>query len=113
MSQKNVIPFTLEGDPQVYTLEFDFNAICAAEAVTGCNLMRALAGGEIFAAQTRGLLFACLKPAHPDVLLTEAGELLTRDMETVLEALSKALAGAKGTGTDEEDPAAAKTVEEK
>jgi len=95
MSEKKAVSFTLLDDPQVYVLQFDFNAICEAETATGCNLMHALAGGGISASETRGLLYACLKASHPEVLLSEAGDLLSRDMSSVLPALSKCLAEAR------------------
>jgi hypothetical protein len=88
---KDPITFTLEGDPQPYILKFDFNEVCNAEAAAGCNLMQALSGVPITAAQTRGLLYACLKPANPQVLLSEAGALLSKDMPTVLRYLMEAL----------------------
>lgn len=43
------------------------------------------------AVQLRGLVYACLKHAHPQVLLIEAGALLSRDSITVTGALAKVL----------------------
>lgn len=85
------VTFTLENDPQVYSLQFDFNLLCDAEAETGLNLMHGFMGLGIDARVTRGVLYACLKTAHPAVTLKEAGDLLSKDRETVLEALGKAI----------------------
>jgi hypothetical protein len=87
--------FSIEGDPQVYTLTFDFNQICEAEKETGINLLKPLAGAGISATETRALLYALLKPAHPLVLLAEAGELLNKDLPTVLSELGAMLKAAQ------------------
>ncbi len=95
------VSFQLEGD-QVYSLSFDFNQICEAETVARCNLMTALAGGGITALQTRALLYACLKTAHPQVLLSEAGWLLSQDMPKVLAALAQVLTEARSEDVAED-----------
>ena len=101
-----VVTFELQDDPVEYHLFKDFDQICTVEEETGVNLMRAMAGGQITATQTRALLFALLKTSHA-VLLEEAGELLSRpDWTTVLNALSLAL------GIEEAAPEAAKEVPE-
>lgn len=102
--QSNAITFKLGDDPQEYKIQFDFNEVCEAESVCGCNLMRAIAGGEISAAQTRGLLYACLKTAHPVVTLSEAGGLLSKDINTVLDALAQVLQAARDTEEAEPVP---------
>lgn len=92
MAELEKVTFTLEGDPQEYTLCYDFNQICDAEAVAGANLLNAVANKHSMnAVQMRGLLYACLKTAHPDVLLKEAGTLLSRDSKTVTKALATVL----------------------
>lgn len=93
--------FTIEGDKEVYKLAFDFNEICEAETVTSCNLLRVLGAlGRATATEVRALLYAMLKPAHPLVLLKEAGELLSKDMGAVTGAISQAL----GAETPSADP---------
>jgi hypothetical protein len=87
--------FNIAGDPQTYTLTFDFNAICQAEQETGINLLKPLAGAGISATETRALLYALLKPAHPLVLLSEAGELLNKHLPTVLAEVGAMLQAAK------------------
>ena len=98
------VTFTLEDDSQEYTLVYDFNQIADAEAVTGVNLLSAISDMRTMTAvQLRGLLYACLKTAHPTVLVTEAGDLLSRDSITVTKALGKVL----GAAEEEEEAAAA------
>jgi len=97
------VKFTLENDPQAYELRFDFNELADAEPVVGCNLLAAIATWPNFSAgQMRGLLFALLKPAHPQVLLPEAGGLLTRDMGAVMRAMKQTLMEAALLMVDEE-----------
>jgi hypothetical protein len=99
------VTFTLEGDPVAYTLMYDFNEIAEAEGVTGANLLQAISDmRNMTAVQMRGLLYASLKRAHPQVLLVEAGTLLSRDSVTVTKALAKLL------GADDET-AAKKRIE--
>lgn len=96
--------FTIEGDPQVYKLAFDVNEICEAEMATGCNLLRPLGGLRYATAvDLRALTYAMLKPAHPLVLLKEAGDLLSRDIATVTAAITEAL----GVDGDRDAPAVA------
>ncbi len=86
------VTFTLPNDPQEYTLTYSFNEICDAEAVTGVNLLHAAVNvSQMNAVQMRGLLYACLKTAHPEVLIKEAGLLLSRDSQIVTAALAKVL----------------------
>ncbi|HXI88453.1 MAG TPA: hypothetical protein VNH18_14675 [Bryobacteraceae bacterium] len=104
--EHDVVSFTLEDDPQIYKLTYDFNAICDAEAVTGCNLLQAqIRLKNLSATEVRGLLYACLKPAYPAVLLSEAGDLLSRDLETVSGALAEALGIVKSENIPDEAPA--------
>lgn len=105
--------FTLDGDPQVYKLAYDFNAICDAELETKENLQQYLFAigkpSSIFltALQHRAVLYALLKTAHPQVLLKEAGELLSRDTQKVSETMMRALGiDPAGEGaTEDSEPA--------
>ena len=107
-----VTEFKIDGDPQVYKLAFDFNSLVDAETLTGLNLMRPLANlSQLTAGEIRGLLYAMLKPAHPQVLLSEAGDLFSRDMETVTGALAEVL-GASGKEEEEAEAPTAPTVAE-
>lgn len=97
------ITFMLKDDPVTYSLLFDFNQVCDAEVISGCNLMQALSGGvHITAAQTRALLFASLRTAHPGVSIAEAGELLSREYPVVLNALSNVISDWRTAGLAEE-----------
>lgn len=102
-TDEKIVTFMLKDDPQVYSLEFSFNELCDAEKPTGLNLMHALAAGDVTAAQTRALLYVCLKTHHPIVMLKEAGELLSREYSVVLEALSTVIADWRQRGLAEEE----------
>lgn len=79
-------------DPITYRLKFDFNELAFAEELTGLNLLRPLNDlANISGRETRAILYALLKSAEPQVLLTEAGNLLTRDSDTVTRAILIAL----------------------
>lgn len=97
---RDTVKFKLEGDPVEYVLTYDFNEIVDAEAATGCNLFRAMSG-SMTATEFRALLYACLKTGHPQVLLKEAGDLVSKDRTTVMVALGKVLAGAEEEATEE------------
>ena len=83
-----------------HTLAYDFNKICEAEELTGCNLLAALTHlSSLSAAELRGLFYAALEagPKHafpgrtPQESLEEAGNMIRID--TILpigEALSQA-----------------------
>ena len=108
LTVRPAVTFTLKNDPHTYALIYDFNVVCDHEAETGANLMEALVGGVgITAAQTRGILYCFLKPANPDVLLAEAGELLNRDIDTCIGALSQVIKAVR----DEQKQAAAEVAE--
>lgn len=86
------VKFNLPNDSRDYTLGFDFNELADAEAVAEVNLLASVASWpNLSCRQMRGLVYALLKPAHPRVLLKEAGELLTRDMQTVYKAVKQTL----------------------
>jgi hypothetical protein len=86
------VKFILEDDPQEYTLAFDFNELSEAEMVGEMNLLAAIAKWPALSCrEMRCLLYALLKPAHPAVLLKEAGDLLTRDMTAVYTAVKQVL----------------------
>src|SRR5579872_7172332 len=74
---------TLEIDGEVYSLGgLDFNAIADAELVAKCNLLLGIAGmltNGMTAQQTRGLLYASLRRAHPKITLQDAGNLVRVD----------------------------------
>ena len=97
------IEFKVEGldpasDPQQsYKLCFDVNHICDAEKETGFNLLFALRNvGAMSLGHLRAMLYALLKTGHPTVLLTEAGDLLSQDMQAVTDAVWEAIEAESG-----------------
>lgn len=91
--EREFIVFKIADDPQEYKLCYDFNQLVDAEELTGCNLLAAFMGGGLNAKAFRALLYACLKTAHPHVLLSEAGDLMSKDRATVMAAVGKVLGG--------------------
>lgn len=110
--ERKFVEFTIEGfeagfpgpdgKNNLLKLAFDFNEIVDAEALSGCNLFYAIANPtRMTAAQLRGLVYACLKPATYDekkktasqLTMQEAGDLISLDLKAVTTALAKCLAG--------------------
>ena len=103
------VTFHLENDPQTYVLEYNFNELAEAESVAQTNLLQAVSDlRTMTAVQMRGLLYACLRTAHPQVLLREAGDLLSKDSPTVSKALALVMGASEAEEEDQkEGPAAA------
>lgn len=84
----------LEIAGQSYRLAYSFNAVAEAEHVAKCNLLEGLENLEgLTALQFRGLLYAALSVAHPDITIEQAGCLVGVDTETRL-MIGRALAEA-------------------
>ena len=80
-------------DEKEYQLGYSFNAIAEAEAAAGCNLLNGLQSlNGMSALQLRGLLFAALRIAQPEIVsIDEVGLLLRLDtIGDVQEALAEA-----------------------
>ena len=82
--------FHIPGDAQVFKLTYDFNCMCDAEIVSGQNLLRAMTG-RMTSLELRALLYGLLRVYHPLVELKEAGELMTIDRNSVMDALTEIL----------------------
>jgi len=84
----------LEIAGKTYRLAYSFNAIAEAEHVAGCNLLEGLDSlQELTALQFRGLLYAALSVAQPEVTIEQAGNLVGLDTESrmvVASALAEA-----------------------
>jgi hypothetical protein len=95
-------PFPWSGGDREAMLVHDFNCLCDVEAETGLNLgMLSLRNPT--SQQTRGLVCAYLRTAHA-ISLQEAGDLLTRDQNAVLEAMSMAMNLARLGEEKKEEP---------
>lgn len=71
-------------------LLLDFNALCAAEELTGRNFMDEETWNTLSARDVRALLFACLKHEDPTLTLEMVGKMLgLMNAEAVSEALLK------------------------
>jgi hypothetical protein len=93
----------LELSGEEYSLVFDFNAIATAEQVAKVNLLESFYFQNMTAAQFRGMFYAALRKAHPEISLQQAGDLITvKTLPVIQEALLKAWQNSI-TGTDHED----------
>jgi hypothetical protein len=102
---------TLELEGQTYKLAYSFNAVAEAELVAKCNLLSGLENlHELSAIQLRGLLYAALSVAQPEITLSQAGEMIhpftTPARAETITPISRALAEAYGLSMPEkkEDP---------
>lgn len=94
----------LELNGETYWLIFDFNAIARAEQVAKVNLLESLDFSGLTAAQYRGLFYASLLKAHPEVTIDEVGQLINlRSMAKISAALLQAWKNSTGV-EDTEDP---------
>lgn len=82
------VTFTLGEDPQVYSLQYDFNKVCDVEELVGMNLT---VGSGHPSNYLRAQLMAYLLKAHPTVTLIEAGDLLTQNEDLVISKLKEAM----------------------
>lgn len=74
-------------DGQTYQLAYSFNSIAVAEQVGGFNLLAGLENlKELTAGQLRGLLYAALILAQPDVTIEQAASLIRLDTLTAVTA---------------------------
>lgn len=80
-------PVQIKLNNNAYTLKLTVNNLCDAEAISGVNLF---AFDTMSIAVIRGLLFAAVRGQHSIKTIEQAGELLDLDMDTVLEAVTKA-----------------------
>lgn len=83
---------TLLLDGEKYKLVYNFNAIAEAEENAGCNLLGGLENLQnLTAIQLRGLLYAALGVAHPEITVTDAGRMIRLNtIAPITEALAEA-----------------------
>jgi hypothetical protein len=69
------VSITLNGND--YVMEYDFNAICTAEELTGINMFGSFDFQRLSTVSFRAMLFATLLHNHPDMTLEQVGPLIT------------------------------------
>ena len=101
----------LKVDGKEYRLVYDFNAIAEAEDICGCNLLQGMfrMGGEWSAKQIRGLLYAALRIAQPEITLEQVGDLVRLDTlvsipTALIEAYNLSMPEAKRLKLEENPP---------
>jgi hypothetical protein len=99
---------TLTVDEKDYQLAFSFNSISEAESVTKCNMLSGLVelnnlgkADIMGATMLRGLLYASMLVAYPDVTLEQAGNLIRIDtIRRIIDALTEAVVNSMPEGTE-------------
>ena len=95
------IKFHFNGEDREYTLVYDYNKFCEVEAETGLNMLAAMGPGRTMSG-LRAMLYALLKTTNPKILLSEAGDMLSRDMEDVGNCVNALIATAIGIEEDQD-----------
>jgi hypothetical protein len=87
-----VVRYTpLEIDGSTYRLAYDFNAIAQVEQSQGVNLLKNFMVSELNASSLRGILYAGLLKAHPEMTMEDAGRLIhPRNINSILETVVRA-----------------------
>lgn len=79
MGNKNRGDCELESGGKVYTLRYSTNALCEVEAILEKPFDQVLldfASGKISMINTRAMFYSGLREHHPDLTITESGNLL-------------------------------------
>ncbi len=91
---------------------FDFNALVRAEKETGVNLLQAIVA-ERTATNLRGLLWASMLKANPNLQIDAVGSWITpQNIGVVWEAILAAWFGSSAEKKDDETPGEAPAQEE-
>ena len=87
-----IVQFTdVELKGKIYKLCWDFHAIAIAEELTDQDLLLRNEPSRITAKQLRGMLYAGLLRAHPEITLDEVTDLITfKNAPNIADALTKA-----------------------
>lgn len=67
----------LELNGKSYSLVYDFDSIATAEDLTGLELLVGVNWAKINARRLRGMLYASLLKAHPEITLKDVAKLIT------------------------------------
>ena len=89
------------GEGKSYSLRLDFNAMCEFEEATGRNALEALSAmesGKGAMLEMRALMWAALRRHHPDVTLAEAGDLLSNNVDALVDLIEAATPAANTSG---------------
>lgn len=95
---------TTEHDGKTYTLRCDFNAMCEFEDATGKDALatfEAFETGKVSVKDMRAIMWSFLLHHHPDATLALAGDILSQDVDVMMEVIrasSPTADEAKGLG---------------
>jgi hypothetical protein len=105
-------------DEREYSLAFSFNAIAEAERIAGCNLLAGAVSvwnnlgdaDKQGALMLRGLLYAALSVAQPDISLQDAGKLIrVENITDIVSALHQAFALSLPESKEDDEPKKSET----
>lgn len=88
-------------DGKKYTLRCDFNAMCDFEEISGKNALETfqnLEGGSVSVTDMRNIAWAFLKHHHPDATRSEAGALLSSNVDSLMSVIQAASPTAEEAG---------------
>ena len=81
---------TVVADGRTFTLRCDFNAMCEFEDQTGENALsvfQEFETGKVSSTHMRAMMWAFMQHHHPDATLKDAGELLSANVDSLLEVI--------------------------
>jgi hypothetical protein len=85
---------TVQGGDKTYTLRCDFNAMAEFETETGKDAMETFADfekGKVSVKTMIAMMWAFMRRHHPDTTLTDAGDLLSTNMDALQEVMEAAM----------------------
>lgn len=93
MSNRFLGEATATLDGKAYTLRCDFNAMCEFEDATGKDALatfEAFEAGKVSVKDMRAIMWSFMLHHHPEATLTEAGELLSADVDVLMNVIRAA-----------------------
>jgi hypothetical protein len=84
---------TVDVDGRRWTLRCDFNAMCEFEDATGKDALTVFGEfetGKVGVKDMRAMMWAFLQHHHPDATLQDAGDLLSANVNAMMEVIKSA-----------------------
>lgn len=84
---------TVQVDGCRYTLRCDFNAMCEFEEATGAEALAVFEQfetGKVSVRNMRAMMWAFLQHHHPEVTLAQAGEIMSENVDCLMDVIKAA-----------------------
>lgn len=84
---------TVDADGRRWTLRCDFNAMCEFEDATGKDALTVFGefeSGKVGAKDMRSMMWAFMQHHHPDATTKDAGNLLSNNVDAMMEVIKAA-----------------------